>query len=126
MNKFTKGKEEKINLTDADSKFMKDAKGVIDPSYNCQVSVSEEQVIIGAEVVGEANDREQLVPMIETTEAITGEEVREVIADSGYSGYDNYEYLFNKKKEGYIPDQYFEKVKQGEYRKPEKRYHKEN
>jgi transposase len=126
LNRFTKDKEEKINITDADSKFMKDGKGVIDPSYNCQVSASEEQVIIGAEVVGEANDREQLVPMIKTTEAITGEEVRELIADSGYSSYDNYEYLCNKKKEGYIPDQYFEKVKQGEYRKPEKKYHKEN
>jgi len=126
MKKFKAGEEEKkINLTDPDSKFMKDAKGVIDPSYNCQVA-AEGQVILGADVVTEANDREQLIPMIETTEENTGEKVGQVIADSGYGSYDNYEYLVSEQKEGYIPDQYFAKIHQGEYEKPEKRYHKEN
>lgn len=118
--------EEKINLTDPDAPFMKERKGVITPAYNCQISVSERQIITSASVVIEENDRKQLIPMIERTEEITEEAVSAIIADSGYSSYDNYEYLQDRGKEGYIPDQYFKKVKQGEYKKPENRYHKEN
>ena len=121
-----KKEDKKINLTDSDSRFMKERKGVITPSYNCQVSVTEEQVIVGAEVVVDGNDRKQLVPMIEETEEVAEEDVEEVVADSGYGSYDNYEYLSDKKKEGYIPDQYFEKDKNGEYIRSEMRYHKEN
>jgi len=36
--------KEKINLTDPDSRFMKETKGLIRPSYNCQVAVGERQV----------------------------------------------------------------------------------
>jgi len=118
--------KEKINLTDPDSRFMKERRGVITSSYNCQVAVVEGQVIVGADVIQEENDRQQLVPMVEQAEATLGGEVKEVIADSGYSSYDNYEYLSTTKKTGYIPDQYFEKVKQGDYQSPESRYHKEN
>jgi transposase len=118
--------EEKINLTDPESRFMKERKGVITSSYNCQVAVVVGQVIVGADVVEEENERRQLIPMIERTETILEEEVKEVIADSGYASYDNYEYLSTHEKAGYIPDQYFEKVKHGEYQKAENKYHKEN
>jgi len=122
-----KGEEkEKINLTDQDSRFMKERKGVITPSYNCQVAVVEGQVIVGADAVMEENDRKQLVPMVEQAEANGGEEVKEVIADSGYASYDNYEYLSTHQKTGYIPDQYFERMKHGDYQSPENKYHKEN
>ena len=68
-----KGEEkEKINLTDPESRFMKERKGVIVPSYNCQVAVTEGQVIVGADVVMEENDRKQLVPMVEQAEATLG------------------------------------------------------
>lgn len=123
---FKTAGEEKINLTDPDARFMKERTGVITPAYNCQISVSEGQIITVASVVVEANDRKQLIPMIEATEEVTGEQVKEIIADSGYASYDNFEYLSEKGKEGYIPDQYFEKVKHGEYDKPENKYHKEN
>lgn len=106
---------EKINLTDPDSRFMRERKGVITSSDNCQVAVVEGQVIVGADVIQEENDRPQLVPMVEQAEATLGGEVKKVIADSGYSSYDNYEYLSVTKKTGYILDQYFEKVKQGDY-----------
>jgi hypothetical protein len=125
LHRFQEEKE-KINLTDPDCRFMKERKGVITPAYNCQLAVAEGQIIVGAEVVAEENDRRQLTPMVEEAERITGEEVPEVIADSGYSTYDNYEYLSQRQKQGYIPDQYLRKIKQGEYQKPEHRYHKEN
>ena len=118
--------KEKINLTDPESRFMKERKGVIVPSYNCQVAVTEGQVIVGADAVMEENDRKQLVPMVEQAEATVGASFPEVIADSGYGSYGNYEYLSIHEKTGYIPDQYFEKVKHGEYEKAENKYHKEN
>lgn len=117
---------EKVNLSDPDSRFMQERKGVITPSYNCQVAVGEGQVIVGADVVVEENDRQQLIPMVEEAEAILDEEVKEVIADSGYASYDNYEYLSTHEKTGYLPDQYFEKVKHGAYGRPENKYHKAN
>lgn len=105
---------------------MKERKGVITPSYNCQVAVAEGQVIVGADAVMEENDRNQLIPMVEQAEATVGASFPEVIADSGYGSYDNYEYLSTHEKRGYIPDQYFEKVRQGEYEKADNKYHKEN
>ena len=121
-----KDEEDKKNLTDKDAVFMKERSGVITPAYNCQISVSEGQIITAAETVTERNDRKQLIPMIEKSEQVTEEPVKVVLADSGYASYDNYEYLSDKSKEGYIPDQYLEKIKHEEYNKLENKYHKEN
>jgi len=95
-------------------------------SYNGQIVTSEAQVIVGAEVINQPNDRCALKGMLQQAEANMGEEIEEVLADSGYSSYDNYEYLQERGKTGYIPDQYLDKVEQGEYRKKENRYHAEN
>ena len=105
--------KEKRNLTDPDARFMKGGDGKIDINYNGQIAVSEDQVIIAAEVINEANDRGALVGTLEQAEANIGEEIDKVAADSGYSDYDNYEYLKNRGKTGYIPDQYLSKIKQG-------------
>ena len=118
--------KEKKNLTDPDARFMKGGNGKIDINYTGQIAVSEDQVIIAAEVINEANDRGALVGTLEQAGANTGEEIDEVAADSGYSSYDNYEYLKERDKTGYIPDQYLSKIEQGEYEKEENRYHEEN
>jgi transposase len=116
----------RLNLTDPDSQFMQERKGGLVPGYNCQLAVAEGQLIVGAEVVAEANDRHQVLPMVAQTEAVTGAPVDTVIADSGYSSYDNYEALATRGTTGYIPDQYWAQREQGAYRRPERRYHKEN
>jgi transposase len=103
LNEWKGESKDKLNLTDPDSRFMKERKGVIVPAYNGQVA-AEGQVIVGADVVMEANDREQLVSMIEQVEGTLGEGVKEVLADSGYASYDNYEYLSQNGIQGYIPD----------------------
>ena len=99
---------------------------MIRSSYNCQLAVTEGQVIVGAGVVTEKDDQKQLAPMIEQVEEVLEEEIKEVIADSGYASYENYEYLYQRDKEGYIPDHYFGELKRGKYKRPEKKYHKEN
>ncbi|QOJ06752.1 MAG: transposase [Planctomycetia bacterium] len=119
--------KEKINLTDRDANPMKSGGSKdIRPGYNCQAAVTESGIIVTAESVTEANDRNQLKPMIEKTEANTQEKVKEVGADSGYGSYANYEYLEERKIEGYIPDDHFQQYKSGEYQKEEHRYHYSN
>jgi len=104
MKKFKTGKE-KINLTDHEAKFMKHGNGRIDASYNCQAAMTAEQIIVSSEVITDPTDRNALELMVKTTDRNLAEQIKEVAADSGYSSYDNYEYLANSDKVGYIPDQ---------------------
>ena len=121
MKKLKDGKE-KINLTDPEAKFMKTGKGSIDSSYNCQAAVTKEQIIVSSEVITDATDRQALELMVKTSDANLKEQVKEVAADAGYSSYDNYEYLVNNNKTGYIPDQNFRK----DLRSDKNTYHQDN
>ena len=89
-------KEPKINLTDSDARFQKERIGVIRPNYNSQIATTAEQIIVAADVITEAGDRQALIPIIEEVEKNTNEKVTEVKADSGYSSYENYEKLSEK------------------------------
>ncbi|HHT9137880.1 MAG TPA: IS1182 family transposase, partial [Candidatus Wunengus sp. YC60] len=119
--------KEKINLTDRDANHMKSGGSKdIRPGYNCQAAVTESGIIMAAESVTDANDRNQLKPMIEQTESNTQGKVKEVAADSGYGSYANYEYLEQEGIDGYVPDDHFQQYKSGEYEKEENRYHYTN
>jgi len=117
----------KLNLTDYDAHHMK-AGGSKDirTGYNCQTSVSEDGVILAAEASTDPNDCNQLEPIIEKSKSNILEAVEEVIADSGYGNYANYEHLEAKEIEGYVPDRYFYQYKTGEYEKEKNRYHYTN
>ena len=101
--------KEKINLTDRDANHMKSGGSKdIRPGYNCQASVMESGILVAAESVTDANDRNQLKPVIEQTESKTQEKVKEVAADCGYGSYANYEYLGQREIDGYVPDSNFQ------------------
>jgi len=125
MEQLREEDRKKINLTDSDANHMK-AGGSKDirPSYNCQTAVTEEGVIIAADAVNEAGDHNQLKPMIEQSESNSNEKVKESTADCGYGSYDTYEYLEEKRIDGYVPDLQFDKYKKGKFR--EDRYHYSN
>jgi len=110
--------KKKINLTDGDANHMK-AGGSKDirPSYNCQTAVTEEGVIIAAEAVTQANDHNQLQPMVEQSESNSNEKVEESTADAGYGSYENYEFLEDKGIDGYVPDLQFHQYKKASSRK---------
>jgi transposase len=74
------------NFTDPDSRIMKDgATKEFVQAYNAQAVVdSAAQVIVAAEVTQEANDKQQLAPMLEQVEVLTGSKPEQVTADSGY------------------------------------------
>lgn len=119
--------KEKINLTDRDANYMKSGGSKdIRPGYNSQAAVTETGIIVAAEAVTDANDRNQLKPVIEQTESNTQEKVKEVAADCGYGSYANYEYLEQREIDGYVPDSNFQQYQSGEYEKEEHRYHYSN
>ena len=75
--KLDAGGSEKINKTDPDAVFMKTTNG-IKISYNAQSAADAgHQVIVAADVTNNAADVEQLLPMVNQTEANTSEKVKE-------------------------------------------------
>ncbi len=79
--------KDQVNLTDEDSRIMKVAGGGFDQCYNAQAVVATgSMLIVATEVTQAANDKEQLVPMIEKIQALPKElgRVKRILADSGY------------------------------------------
>lgn len=75
-----------VNVTDPDSQLMQDgATKAIVQAYNCQTVVDAHcQIIVAASVTTEANDKRQLVPMLEEATANLGEAPVRAVADAGY------------------------------------------
>lgn len=100
------------------SRIMKDADGFAQ-SYNAQAAVEPTlQLIVGQTVTAAANDKEQLVPMLEVIEQQSGQRPAEVLADSGYCSEKNLEALESaenpeRRIEGFIAT---ERQKHGEYK----------
>ncbi len=79
----------KANTTDPESRIMKSRKEGYVQAYNARIVVTEDQIIVGAEITQEANDQHQLLPMLEATRhtlktAGIDETPQEVVADTGY------------------------------------------
>jgi hypothetical protein len=88
-------------------------------AYNTQVAVEPIfQLIVGQTVTQAANDKQQMVPLVEAIEEQSGQKPKEVLADSGYCSDDNLKYLAKKKTAGFVAT---EKQKHGERRGPCKR-----
>jgi len=97
----------RLNLTDPDSRLMKDKKGVFGQEYNGQIAVdAHEKIIIAADISQSAVDTTELIPMVDTIEDIVGElkEGTEMSLDHGYFSGENLEYLEDRELDGYIPD----------------------
>ena len=78
---------DQINLTDEDSRIMPVAGGGFEQCYNAQAVVAEGSLlVVVAEVVQAANDKQQLAPMVDKITALPDEVGRPdtLLADSGY------------------------------------------
>lgn len=90
------------NFTDPDSRIMKGADGFVQ-GYNCQAAVDGDfQIIVGQAVTQEANDKEQLEPMVEKMREGIGKHPKKLLADSGYCSEENLKYLARKQIDGYV------------------------
>ena len=86
--------KDQVNLTDEDSRIMKVAGGGFEQCYNAQAVVATGSLlIVAAAVTQAANDKEQLLPMIEKLQALPQElgRTRRILADSGYLSQSNVE-----------------------------------
>ena len=74
------------NFTDPDSRIMKDgASKAFEQAYNSQIVVdSHAQVIVATNVTQAANDKQQLVPMLEQVKVNVGRLPERASADAGY------------------------------------------
>lgn len=79
--------KEQINLTDEESRIMPVAGGGFDQCYNAQAAVATDSMLIVAhDLTQAANDKQQLVPIVERIQVLPDElgRVEELLADSGY------------------------------------------
>jgi transposase len=93
------------NFTDPDSRIMRDgATKSFEQSYNCQAVVdSEAQVIVAAQVTQQANDKQQVKPLVEQMKAnLEGRTPGELSADAGYFSEENVRYLEDQKIDSYV------------------------
>jgi hypothetical protein len=74
------------NFTDPESRIMMDgATKSFMQAYNGQAAVdSQEQIIVAASLTQQANDKQQLVPMLEQVEQNMGRKPEQATADAGY------------------------------------------
>ena len=96
---------EQINLTDEDSRIMPVAGGGFDQCYNAQASVATGSLLIVANHLTQAaNDKQQLVPLIEKLKALPKKlgRVKRALADSGYLSEANVEHCAQAKIEPLI------------------------
>ena len=98
------GDKERINLTDKEAKFIK-GNGKIDVNYSCQTAISEDGIIVSAYTNNCSSDRTDTIKNVNNAELNTEENYKEILADSGYASFDNFEQLDKRNKIIYIPDQ---------------------
>jgi transposase len=98
------GDKERINLTDKEAKFIK-SNGKIDVNYSCQTAISEDGIIVSAYTSNCSSDRTDTIKTVNNAELNTEENYKEILADSGYASFDNFEELDKRNKIIYIPDQ---------------------
>jgi len=115
--------KDQYNFTDPESRIMKSGDGFVQ-GYNAQAAVEPTLLlIVGQSVTEAANDKKQLMPMVEIIEQQSGQRPQAVLADSGYCSEENLGHLESadqpeRKIDGFIATG---KQKHGDHRLPAKR-----
>lgn len=92
-----------VSSTDPAASYMHNAIGSI-PAYNAQVAVTEDQLIVYADVTTEPVDTNQLKPALAGIEKICGAKPERVVADTGFNSNKNLRLLEEQEVDGYIPE----------------------
>ena len=95
------------NFTDPESKIMKVSNKGFDQCGNAQAVANEAQIIIAADVTPQANDKRQVVPMVEQSKqnleaAGVDDKIGTIDADSGYFSEENVSYLEGEQIDAHI------------------------
>jgi transposase len=91
---------DQYNFTDPDSRIMKTPDG-FDQCYNAQAAVTDDLLIVGAYVTDHCNDRQEMVPVLESISPRLGK-VGTAAADTGYFSAENVERVTDMQINPYI------------------------
>jgi len=106
------------NFTDPESRILKGGDGFVQ-GYNTQIAVEPAfQLIVGQRVTQAANDKQQLVPLVETIEQQSGQKPQGVLVDSGYCSEENLKYLDQRRIEGFVATEKQKHAQRNESCKP--------
>ncbi len=87
-----KGRTRQVNTTDPDSRMLR-ARNRFVQGYNAQAAVSEDHIVVAAEVCNAANDSTQFQPTVTATYRnladVEADPIEAVVADAGYWNPDN-------------------------------------
>ena len=94
----------RISATDPEAVWIK-RRGELSLGYNGQVVVdSQAQIIVAADVVASSSDTNQLLPMLQEAEAMTGRPAAAVTADVGYFAMPDLDGVQRLGTQPYVPD----------------------
>lgn len=99
--------KDQINFTDPESRIMKTSNKGWDQCGNAQAVANEDQIILAADVTDQTNDKRQVVPMVDQTQAnlesagVT-QAIGTAVIDSGYYSEANTSALESRGIDGYI------------------------
>jgi len=99
--------KDQINFTDPESRVMKTANKGWDQCGNAQAVANESQIILAADVTDQANDKRQVVPMVDQARsnldaAGVSQAIGAAVLDSGYYSEANAKALESRVRDGYI------------------------
>ena len=101
---FNTNNVEEVSLSDSESRIMKNAKSYTEPSYNAQITVSKNQIIIANDVCQDGHDAHQLIPQMRNIkENIRLRKKTKVGVDCGYSDGENIKFAEDNNIDLYVP-----------------------
>lgn len=103
-NELEKYSLERVSIADPACRMMQSKKRFAELSYNVQLSVSKNQIIVANDVCQDKHDAHQFVPQIKNVkENITITEDTKIGVDSGYSDAENIKFAEGNKIDLYVP-----------------------
>lgn len=102
-NELEKYSLEKVSLADPECRMMQSKKKFAELSYNVQLGVSKNQIIVSNDVCQDKHDAHQLVPQIKNVQENVDLHDTKVGADSGYSDAENIKFAEENKIDLYVP-----------------------
>lgn len=91
------------NFTDPTSRIMVNGDKAFVQAYNGEIAVNEAQIIVGRHLTNEANDKQQVKPLVKDIQANLAAVPGKASADNGFFSKENVEYLEGEGIDPYIP-----------------------
>jgi transposase len=94
------------NVTDPDSRKMKGREGFVQ-GYNCQAAVDAgHQIIVAQHVTNNANDFQEMKPLLNGIKTETKRQAHEISADAGFNSEENLKEIKRRRVRGYVANRY--------------------